>query len=83
MHTDKETATQGAEGIVETDENTEEAAVRWLLDMDLSDLEERLFAVDDDGYVDQGLTDYEAEVAARPRIRGRADADDLSTSVAE
>ena len=81
--TDKDLALTHADASRETNEGSEEKSLQWLLDMDLSEPEEKLFKVELDDYVDNGLSAFEAEVASRPMFRGKAGADDLSTYVAE
>jgi chemotaxis protein histidine kinase CheA len=67
----------------ESDEDNQEKSLKWLLDMDLSEPEEKLFTVADNEYQDAGLSASEAEVAARPLERGHGGGDDLSNYVAE
>jgi chemotaxis protein histidine kinase CheA/CheY-like chemotaxis protein len=81
--TDKDLAMTHADPSRETKEGSEEKSLQWLLDMDLSEPEEKLFKVELDDYSDRGLSAFEAEVASRPMFRGKAGADDLSTYVAE
>ena len=64
-------------------EESREEGLRWLLDMELSEPEEKLFDLAQQTYQDEGLTDFEAEVASRPLVRGNAASDDLASYVAE
>jgi len=61
----------------------QEKSLSWLLEMDLDEPEEKLFALSDNEYHDEGLSEYEAEVAGRPMFRGNAASDDLATYVDE
>ncbi|MEM8661724.1 MAG: hypothetical protein AAGF35_12640, partial [Pseudomonadota bacterium] len=70
---------QAAEPSSELEENT----VNWLLDMDLSEPEEKLFALDHEQEVDTTLTEEELAVARRPMTRGSAGADDLESYIGE
>jgi chemosensory pili system protein ChpA (sensor histidine kinase/response regulator) len=81
--TDKDLACTHAEECQQTNEGSEEGNLQWLLEMDLDEPEEKLFAVDMDEYVDSGLSASESEVASRPMFRGKDGADDLATYVAE
>ncbi|RLA56782.1 MAG: hypothetical protein DRQ98_01005 [Gammaproteobacteria bacterium] len=83
MHTDNERCESGTEGVVDSVDDTKEKSLRWLLDMDLSEPEEKLFTVPGNDYRDEGLSAYEAEVAGRPLVRGHAGSDELSTYVNE
>jgi chemotaxis protein histidine kinase CheA len=83
VHTDNERCEPGIEGVVDSGEDVKEKSLRWLLDMDLSEPEEKLFTVPGSEYCDEGLSAYEAEVAGRPLVRGHADSDELSSYVAE
>ena len=82
MHTDKNLSETGFEVGAE-EESDQEKSLRWLLDMDLSEPEEKLFTVAGDEYLDTGLSAYEAEVAGRPLVRGNASGDDLASYVEE
>jgi chemosensory pili system protein ChpA (sensor histidine kinase/response regulator) len=64
-------------------DDAQEKSLRWLLEMDLDDPEEKLFSVSGNEYLDQGLSDYEAEVASRPMFCGSTTSDDLTSYVAE
>jgi chemosensory pili system protein ChpA (sensor histidine kinase/response regulator) len=83
VHTDNERCESGIEGVVDSGDDVKEKSLRWLLDMDLSEAEEKLFTVTGNDYCDEGLSAYEAEVAARPLVRGNAHSDELSTYVNE
>ena len=83
MHTDNDRDPSGADTSVEGAEELQDSTLSWLLDMDMSEPEERLFALETDEYVVEGLSEYEAEVAARPMTRGKAGADDYDTYVEE
>lgn len=83
MHTDKDLGKLSLKGMADLDEENQEKSLRWLLEMDLSEPEEKLFRVSVDDYIDKGLSAYEAEVAARPLIRGNAHSDDLASYVDE
>jgi chemotaxis protein histidine kinase CheA len=83
VHTDKDHIESLAESLVESAEDLQEKSLSWLLDMDLSEPEEKLFALSGDEAVDLGLTAYEAEVAGRPLFRGNTASDDLATYVDE
>ncbi|TGD74010.1 response regulator [Mangrovimicrobium sediminis] len=72
-----------AEAAETADASQEEATLQWLLELDRDDPEENIFVVDRRGGFDLSLSAQEAAVAARPMMRGRADADDLSTYVDE
>lgn len=83
MYTDKNSKTlTGLEADDFAEESTDRA-LDWLLDIDLSEPEERLFAVEKPAGVDNSLTDYELEVARRPMSRGAIGADDLETYIDE
>jgi len=69
--------------MMDFDEDNQEKSVRWLLEMDLSEPEEKLFTVSVSEYHDMGLSAYEAEVAGRPLVRGHANSDDLATYIDE
>ncbi len=83
MQTDKNLGEASLNLGAEAEESDQEKSLRWLLDMDLSEPEEKLFTVADDEYLDTGLSAHEAEVAGRPLVRGNANRDDLSTYVEE
>lgn len=83
MYTEKDLGNLSLNGMTDLDEENQEKSLRWLLEMDLSEPEEQLFKVSGNDYVDAGLSAYEAEVAARPLIRGNAHSDDLASYVEE
>jgi hypothetical protein len=83
VYTDNDQTDLGTEGQLDPVEEGQDEVLRWLLDMDLAEPEETLFGLSEEEYQDQGLTDYEAEVAARPLVRGNASSDDLDSYVAE
>jgi chemotaxis protein histidine kinase CheA len=82
---DKETASGPAAAGPEDNaqDSSQDSTLQWLLEMDMSEPEERLFSVEREEYTDVGLTDYELDVAGRPMTRGRAGADDLLNYVEE
>ncbi len=83
MQTDKDPGTRESEDIVDVEEQSEEERLQWLLEMDLSEPEETLFTVNGEEYREEGLSAFEAEVAARPMFRGNAGGDDLANYVDE
>ena len=83
MHTDTNKEKAGGKEPADSIEDSQERALSWLLDMDLSDPEERLFAVEHSSEVDDGLTEYEMEVARRPMTRGSTGADNLESYIHE
>ena len=83
MHTDNDGFEPGIDGVMEAGDEASEKNLRWLLDMDLSEPEEKLFTVSGTEYLDEGLTAYEAEVAGRPLVRGNASSDDFASYVDE
>lgn len=88
MHTDKNAESANGDealGFSEADagESSEESTLRWLLDMDMSEPEEKLFTVDMDQQATAELTGYDLDVASRPMIRGSAGADDLENYIDE
>ncbi len=81
---DQVAGSQGAETeAADTLDSSKEATLEWLMELDRDDPEENVFVVDRRGGFDFSLSAQEAAVAARPMMRGRADADDLSTYVEE
>ena len=78
MFTDNDQTELENEAASDPADDAREESLRWLLDMELVEPEEKLFGLAEEAYLDEGLTDYEAEVAARPLVRG-ADPD-LSAS---
>lgn len=83
MYTENDLGQLALNGELDSEEDNQEKSLRWLLEMDLSEPEEKLFAVAGSEYRDKGLSAYEAEVAARPLIRGHANSDDLASYVEE
>ena len=83
MRTDKNSGKLDDSSPAEVSEEASAGNLNWLLDMDMSEPEERLFTVDQAGQVDTELTDYELEVARRPMTRGAIGADDLETYIDE
>ena len=83
MYTENDLAQVRLNGALDSEEDNQEKSLRWLLDMDLSEPEETLFAVPVGEYRDRGLSAYEADVAARPLVRGHANSDDLASYVEE
>ena len=83
MYTEKDLTDSGIEGVNDSVDEAQEKSVRWLLEMDLAEPEEKLFSVPGEEYQQEGLSAYEAEVAMRPLVRGNAASDDLATYVAE
>jgi len=83
VHSDKSRELAAGDDGAEPAEESQQHTLEWLLDMDLSDPEERLFTVDRAQSTDTGLTDYELQVARRPMVRGCAGADDLANYVDE
>ena len=83
MHTDKDLAAANSSEGPEKQEDIQEENLEWLLDMEDSEPEDTLFAVEGDEYEDTGLSAFEAQVAARPMTRGNDKGDDLDNYVAE
>ncbi len=83
MYTDKDLGNLSPNGMMDFEEDNQEKSLRWLLEMDLSEPEEKLFTVAVSEYRDTGLSAYEAEVAGRPLVRGHANSDDLATYIGE
>ena len=83
MHTDKNTKKLSGNDPAEVTVESQAGNLNWLLDMDLSEPEERLFTVDQALQADTDLTDYELEVARRPMTRGSIGADDMETYINE
>ncbi len=83
MHTDKQEGYRDDEALPDVDAVAEEETLRWLLDLDRSEPEEKLFTLSGDSAAGLELTDYERAVAHRPLSRGRAGADDISAYVGE
>ena len=83
MQTDKDLSKAGLEEPVDAEQENQDESLNWLLDMDLSEPEEKLFTVTGNEYREEGLSAFEAEVAARPLTRGNASGDDLASYVDE
>ncbi len=83
MHTDKNTDKLTGSDRAEVTSESQPGNLNWLLDIDLSEPEERLFTVDRAAQADTDLTDYELEVAQRPMTRGSIGADDMETYIDE
>jgi chemosensory pili system protein ChpA (sensor histidine kinase/response regulator) len=83
VHSDQDSTNPSAEGHIDAQDDTGEESMSWLLDLDRSEPEEKLFTVDAGEYLDEGLSEYEAELAARPLSRGAQGGDDFSMFVAE
>jgi len=83
VHTDKKDGYRDDEALPDVDAAAQEETMRWLLDLDRSEPEDKLFTLNDDGAAGLELTDYERAVAHRPLSRGRAGADDISSYVEE
>ncbi len=83
MHTDKNGKALSDDKAAELTNELEESTLNWLLDMDLSDPEENLFALDRTPDVNTDLTEEEMAVARRPMTRGTAGADDLESYIGE
>jgi len=83
VHTDKNRESLPGTDNLDAAEDLQDSTLEWLLDMDMSEPEERLFAVERTGDADVGLTDYEMAVAQRPLTRGSAGADNLENYVSE
>lgn len=83
MHTDKNGEALSDDKAAEPTNELEESTLNWLLDMDLSDPEENLFALDRTPDVNTDLTEEEMAVARRPMTRGTAGADDLESYIGE
>lgn len=81
MHSEKDSpiSDAGADGL----ENSQEITLNWLLELDRDEPQEKLFVVDCKQPVDTKLSAFEAEVAARPMMRGRAGADEFDSYVGE
>jgi chemotaxis protein histidine kinase CheA len=83
VHTDKNGEALSDDKAAQPTNEMEESTLNWLLDMDLSDPEENLFALDGTPDVDTSLTEEELAVARRPMTRGSAGADDLESYIGE
>lgn len=83
MQTDKDNPATGTEPGLESEDSLQESTLNWLLEQDHDEPSENLFVVDKQDPVDLSLSAFEAEIAARPMVRGRAGADDFDSYVAE
>jgi chemosensory pili system protein ChpA (sensor histidine kinase/response regulator) len=83
MRTDKDLDALGNNDGIDMEDDMQEDSLEWLLDMEDAEQEDSLFKVEGDVYRDEGLTEYEAQVASRPMTRGNAGGDDLENYVAE
>lgn len=83
MYTEEDLSKLGLSVTGETEEDSKAKSLDWLLEMDLTEPEESLFTVVGNEYHDSGLSAFEAEVAARPLIRGNNQGDDLANYVDE
>lgn len=81
MHSD-DRGRSGAEA-PQAEQDLRSKTLKWLLEQDLSEPEETLFRVVEDGPGNGELTEREAAVAGRPMIGSAASADDLSAFVDE
>ena len=71
-------------GIANTaSEESLDVTLDWLLDQDLAEPDETLFAVDTEQFIDQELSETEAAMAARPMFGGNQQADSLEGFVEE
>jgi chemotaxis protein histidine kinase CheA len=70
-------------GMLDSDDDSQEKSLRWLLDMDLSEPEEKLFTVAVSDHSERSLSAYEADIANRPLFRGHANRDDLASYIDE
>ncbi len=83
VQTDKDLSKAGLEESVDAEQENQDDSLNWLLDMDLSEPEEKLFTVTGNEYKEEGLSAFEAQVASRPLTRGNANGDDLASYVDE
>ncbi|WP_165954149.1 hybrid sensor histidine kinase/response regulator [Seongchinamella unica] len=83
MQSDKDNSARSTEPMLDTIESFKESTLEWLMELDRDEPEESLFVVEGKLSADFSLSAYEAEVAARPMVRGRAGADDLDTYIGE
>lgn len=83
MQTDKENPAITPEPMSDGIESAKESTLNWLLELDRDEPQENLFVVDRQQPVNMQLSAFEAEIAARPMIRGRAGADEFDTYVGE
>lgn len=85
MQTDNESPAIAPEQMSDGIESAKESTLNWLMELDRDEPQENLFVVErreiDNSHLQ--LSAFEAEIAARPMVRGRADADDFDTYVGE
>jgi chemotaxis protein histidine kinase CheA/CheY-like chemotaxis protein len=82
MNTDKDIDALDENNEVDHEEQQGEN-LEWLLDLEETESEEAVFKVEGDDYQEQGLSDYEAQIASRPMSRGGEGGDDFSNFVGE
>ena len=58
MYTDNDLGQLRLNGTLDSEEDNQEKSLRWLLEMDLSEPEEKLFTVSVSEYHDRGLSAY-------------------------
>ncbi len=83
MHSDERPESVNPDDEVMGSDESQDENLSWLLDQDLSESSDSLFSVTHDEPEDQGLTQAEAQMAARPLVRGSNDTDVLSAFVEE
>jgi chemotaxis protein histidine kinase CheA len=83
VQTDNDLSKLGMDGATDFEDENQEEGLQWLLEMDLSEPEEKLFTVSGNDYQDEGLSAFETEVAGRPLVRGNTGSDNLENYVAE
>lgn len=83
MQTDKENPAGIPDYMSDGIDAAKESTLNWLLDLDRDEPQENLFVIDRQEPFNPQLSAIEAEIAARPMVRGRAGADDFDTYVAE
>ena len=83
MHSDDRPESVNPDDEVMGSDESQDEKLSWLLDQDLSESSDSLFSVTHDEPEDQGLTQAEAQMAARPLVRGSNDTDVLSAFVEE
>jgi chemotaxis protein histidine kinase CheA len=84
VHTEKDNNATLAEHAAESVDSSQESTLNWLMDeLDKDEPTEKLFVVDGVQEVDLTLSAFEAEIAARPMVRGRAGADEFDSYVGE
>ena len=84
MHIEKDNNATIAEQAADSVDSSKESTLNWLMEeLDKDEPSEKLFVVDGIQEVDLTLSAFEAEIAARPMVRGRAGADDFDSYVGE